>query len=128
MSEAFEKLVEIGEEAYDNINDFDVSAAAFSRAIVEAVLKEIGSNPAEFGIEPKVKPLEWYALSQNGNCKALTIIGDYFISDEYEEGWKVWTPPTSADHEPDIGCYPMLEAAKAAAQAHYEKLIKSALE
>ena len=67
--------------------------------------------------KPRVKPLVWRQYSPNGNSEAQTTIGQYVVEDHGLNDWGVWLNDT---HDPIIGPFNTLEAAKAAAQADYE--------
>lgn len=71
----------------------------------------------------QVKPLEWRIFCSNsGNSEAKSPMGEYIIQSE-TDGWVMYLP-----HEQDDGTsFPTIEAAKAAAQADFEKRIRSAL-
>lgn len=84
-------------------------------------LNAVRANPAEFGVEvkDKVKELEWrqiYSAGKNKNFAARGLGGEYRI-----EIWGrcLWWPP---EHRGKGNPADNLEAAKAAAQAHFQKL------
>ena len=69
---------------------------------------------------PRVKDLEFFD-NNNETWQAMTLVGEYGIA--LEGQYRVHAPPIGS-----IGLYPNLEAAKAAAQAHYNALILGALD
>lgn len=75
--------------------------------------------------KPKVKPLVWGDAERNGmTAQADCPSGRYYIADRGEYGW-LWFRPNTA---PSGGRCKDEQAAKAAAQADYEKRILGALE
>lgn len=88
--------------------------------IIEAITAAIGAG----GQAVAVKPLEWMVFCSNsGNCSANTALGEYVIQSE-DELWIVYRPHEDAQHGKG---HDTLEAAKAAAQADYERRVLSAL-
>ena len=68
-----------------------------------------------------VKPLRWQVYCANtGNCEASTAFGPYVVECCHEEGWGMWTPKEQGGgDDPGHGYYDSIEAAQAAAEAHW---------
>jgi len=73
----------------------------------------------------KVKTLEWRPSHLTGALEAQTPFGEYGAG-EQDVGGFYWCLDNGEGE--DVGGYPTLEAAKAAAQAHYDNAIREALE
>ena len=91
------------------------------------MLSAVQANPAKFGIVPKAKGLEWDELNDNFWRSSTSGIRVYELDFAHDGQGGHWIIKCHEEPLP-IGVERTLEAAKAAAQTHYEKLIKSALE
>lgn len=113
----------------DVCNWIDVANARDEvRAALEAALSAAEPSVA-------VKDLEWVAMTSaredgpaepTGDWEASCMLGEYSVcfdpdQDMSEAPWCVWSP------NENIGHYPGIDEAKAAAQADYETRIRSAL-
>lgn len=74
----------------------------------------------------KIKPLRWGLTdTPNRDLQADCPFGRYYIAGAGEYGWKWWRP---ASGPPPMGLEPTAQAAKAAAQADFERRILEVLE
>ncbi|MEE9909821.1 hypothetical protein LWV33_21760 [Brucella intermedia] len=118
--EAVKAAMDAFHEAWNNNQGRDNELPAYAhRTALTAAL------PFLQGV--KVKALEWVTHKGDQHCKiAWTcegIGGWYAIEHRHEGHFDMWTP-----NNPDGGRFITLEAAKAAAQADYERRIIAALE
>lgn len=104
-----------GPNHYDSRHDWN------TRADIPATDEQIAARLHEC-----VKPLEW--VDSGIESHATTMFGSYLIANCHEEGFGLWTVGADIEDGPNLGYFPTLEAAKAAAQAHYTAQIMAALD
>lgn len=116
MSDTKSELAEIIEAAMDRVHDMDVTIADYATAAAEDVLK---------GLPGLVPDLEW---DWGKRDTAATHIFVYRVYDVKAGTWRMTRSFRGASKGIGDGViYPTLEAAKAAANAHYKRTIMEAL-
>jgi len=99
----------------------DLGAGELAEQLLPAILREAASRlQAPAVAEVEVKPMEW------GSYGADTPFGSYTVSENFDDKWE-WTFHCYPYGSPDDTVYDTEAEARQAAQADYERRIRSAL-